>query len=113
MDNTVNERLNSIPLICKCGVDLNHGLCVCLSGITEEETPNDPPTFSPDVLSLAMQIQEKVDRIKKAYGNVQMLQMKATVTFDPGTAHGLSLLDEEDSPITCTAELVAIKKQGE
>jgi hypothetical protein len=109
---TKPEKWNEAPFICKCGVDLSKNLCLCPAE-GPIKTEDAPPTFSPDVLMLAIDLQKKIDRIKKGYTNVTVSNMKANVSFTLSAENPLKILDETDSDVTCSVELVAFNKMLE
>jgi hypothetical protein len=100
---------NNGPFICKCGVDLSMDLCAC----GEEESRNqedNSPTFSPDVLALAMDLQKKIDHLKSQYADVTVLNMKADVNFHLGSENALKIFGETDPKVLCSIGLIANKK---
>ena len=101
------------PFICNCGVDLHKDICACDFFSFDKPPLDNPTTFSPDVLMLAMDLQKKIDRIKKGYTNVIVSNMKANVSFTLSAENPLKILDETDSDVTCSVELVAFNKMLE
>lgn len=93
-------------VVCQCGVDLLTDFCFCE---TDKKEVQQQVLFSPEVMKMALDLQRKIDKVKKEMGSSVVVQeMRAIVSYNLSDKNACRIFGEQVN-IPCTTVLYSMR----